>query len=278
MLNRIHMQPAAQQTGNYVIRGGRPGRERLRILHEAIAPGSRAFFEHTGIAAGQKGLDLGCGGGAVTLDLAHLVGRTGTVTGIDKDAENISFARKEAEALGLSQVSYQLADLEEWEGKSGYYDFAYSRFLLTHLAKPIDLVRKVRRSLKAGGRILLEDIDFAGHFCFPDCAAFDNYVTLYTAAVQRMGANPNIGPSLPLLVRQAGFQSVQLRVVQPVFQKGDGKRMASLTLQNIADTLIREQLATRETIASCLAELAEFEQDETTIMSLPRIFQVWAVK
>ncbi|MCB9291152.1 MAG: methyltransferase domain-containing protein [Lewinellaceae bacterium] len=272
------MTAKAKQHEQYIIRGGTPGRNRLEILNRAMAPTTRAFFNRCGLATGQHGLDLGCGGGAVTLGLAEIVGATGSVTGIDWDAENISFARRQAEKIGLSQVSFQEADLRNWESQPDTYDFAYGRFLLTHLADPGALCRKIYEMLKPGGRILLEDIDFTGHFCYPACQAFDDYVALYTAAVQQKGADPNIGPRLPIIARQAGFKEIQFNVVQPVFKTGEGKQMSSLTLENIADTLIRNQLASSKTVEACLAELRAFEQDENTLISLPRIFQVWAVK
>ena len=68
----------------------------------------------------------------------------------------------------------------QWEGESSQYDFAFSRFLLTHLPNPLELLRQVYLSLKPGGRMLLEDI---------------RYVALYTATVQHTGADPNIGPT-----------------------------------------------------------------------------------
>lgn len=166
------MPPKEQQDDPYIIRGGTPGRSRLEILHQALAPGTQAFFSRCGLAPGHQGLDLGCGGGAVTLDLARIVGPQGSVTGIDKDADNISFAQRKAAALGLSQVSYQQADVREWERKPDQYDFAYARFLLTHLSDPAALIQRIQRTLKPGGRILLEDIDFTGHFCYPACKAF----------------------------------------------------------------------------------------------------------
>jgi SAM-dependent methyltransferase len=150
----------------------------------------------------------------------------------------------------------------QWEGESSQYDFAFSRFLLTHLPNPLELLRQVYLSLKPGGRMLLEDI---------------RYVALYTATVQHTGADPNIGPSLPSLLQDAGFRHIQCTLVQPVFQRGEGKQISSLTLEFIAESLIHNQLASREAITTYLAELRAFEQDETTLVSLPRIFQVWAV-
>ncbi|MCB0583234.1 MAG: methyltransferase domain-containing protein [Phaeodactylibacter sp.] len=272
------MTATVQQSEQYIIRGGTPGRNRLEILNRALTPTTQAFFQRAGLTSGQHGLDLGCGGGAATLALAEIVGFNGSITGIDWDAENIAFARQRAETLGMSQAQYQQADVRDWERDADSVDFAYGRFLMTHLDNPAALARKVRRMLKPGGRILLEDIDFAGHFCSPACRAFDQYVEWYTEAARRRGADPNIGPRLPQLVREAGFRNIQFNIVQPVFQTGEGKQMASLTLENIADALASNQLASGEMVADCLAELRAFEQDENTLVSLPRIFQVWAVK
>lgn len=272
------MAATVQQREQYIIRGGTPGRNRLEVLNRALAPTTQAFFRRAGLVPGFHGVDLGCGGGAATLSLAEIVGPRGSVTGIDWDAENIAFARRQAETLGMSHVLYQQADVRDWEKNADSIDFAYGRFLMTHLDNPAALARKVRRMLKPGGRILLEDIDFAGHFCSPACRAFDQYVEWYTEAARRRGADPNIGPRLPQLVREAGFRNVQFNIVQPVFQTGEGKRMASLTLENIADALAGNQLASRDMVADCLTELRTFEQEKNTLVSLPRIFQVWAVK
>jgi hypothetical protein len=55
---------------------------------------------------------------------------------------------------------------------------------------------------------VVEDIDFRGHFCEPDCPAMWRFVELYTKAVERRGADPNIGPKLPGLLRRAGLEGV----------------------------------------------------------------------
>lgn len=270
--------PTYPHTDNYAIRGGRAGRERLQILHQALTPTTLEFFNRANIGPGQRGLDLGCAGGAVSQDLARIVGPQGSVTGMDKDPENITAARVMAKVLGLFQLKYKLADLEAWEAESDQYDFVYARFLLTHLSDPAALIAKMYTTLRPGGRVLLEDIDFRGHFCHPDNDAFYHYVALYTEVVKRLGADPNIGPRLPQLVQAAGFREMRFQVVQPVFHRGAGKQMSSLTLENIADALVREKLADEATINNYLTALRTFEADRNSLISLPRIFQVWAVK
>ena len=69
----------------YVIRGGQQGYERLKVLARAHWPGTSALLERVVLHPGMRCLDLGCGGGDVTLELARLIGPDGHVTGIDMD-------------------------------------------------------------------------------------------------------------------------------------------------------------------------------------------------
>ena len=92
-------------TGAYVIRGGVEGRERLRLLSAVMGPSTRALLAEVGIAAGSACLDLGCGGGDVTLELARALGPGGRVLGVDLDEIMVDMARREAEEQRLSNVS-----------------------------------------------------------------------------------------------------------------------------------------------------------------------------
>jgi hypothetical protein len=84
------------------------------------------------------------------------------------------------------------------------------RFLLTHVPDPAALLAALYRHVRPRGVVVLEDIDFRGHFYEPHCPALDRYVDLYTTAVRRRGADAEIGPKLPQLLRDAGFEDVQL--------------------------------------------------------------------
>lgn len=68
---------------HYLIRGGLEGRERLRLLGRVMRPTTMPLLERAGVTAGMRCLDVGCGGGDVTFDLASLVGITGSVVGVD---------------------------------------------------------------------------------------------------------------------------------------------------------------------------------------------------
>ena len=80
---------------HYIISGGAPGAERLRVLSLAMRSASLALLDRAGLSPGLEVLDLGCGGGDMTVDIARLVGPTGRVVGIDMDNRVLAHARSE---------------------------------------------------------------------------------------------------------------------------------------------------------------------------------------
>ncbi len=120
---------------HYLIRGGIEGRERMRVVGRVMRPTTLALLERAGVTAGMRCLDVGCGAGEVTFDLASLVGITGQVVGVDLDATKIDLARGDAEQAEVTNVEFRVADLTEGLGEAEY-DVVYARFLLTHLQRP----------------------------------------------------------------------------------------------------------------------------------------------
>lgn len=256
----------------YIIRGGFEGKKRLEVLARVMWPTTLRLLEQAGVGRGMSGLDLGCGGGDVTLDLARLVGDAGRVVGVDRDETNLELARRSAAEAELANVQFRRLNVEDWS-ESRQYDFIYCRFLLTHLADPRAVLRRMLAALRPRGVAVVEDIDNAGHFCCPPRASFDSYVRLYRAAAARQGADADIGPKLYGMLLDAGWRSVELSVVQPVFVSGEGKRLALLTLVNIADALLDEELISGPDLQAAIDDLARFTDDPHTLISLPRVFQ-----
>lgn len=258
----------------YVIRGGVEGRERLRLLSEVMGPSTRALLAEVGVPAGSTCLDVGCGGGDVTLELARAAGPAGRAMGVDLDETKIDIARREAEQQGYSTVTFEVRDLTTWE-PGDLFDVVSARFLLTHLADPGRLVSAMRRHIRPGGVIIVEDIDFRGHFAEPDCPALGRFVELYTKSVQARGADPNIGPRLPGLIRDAGFRDVQMRLVHPAALEGGIKLLTCVTLENIAEAVVADGLITEEKLRDTTEELYAFARDPHTVLGGPRVFQAW---
>jgi len=257
----------------YIIEGGEEGKKRLNVLSEILYDYTKSVIEEDGKITGKKFLDVGSGGGNVALMAAKMVGETGHVTAIDFDAEIVRLAEAEAKSQNVLNIQYAVTDAYKID-YNGEFDIAYSRFLLSHLEKPEMVLNNMLKSLKPGGRIIVEDIDFSGHFCYPPCSAFDAYIEYYITAAKNTGQNPTMGLSLFQLFKTAGINNIRVDVVQPFYNEGIGKWMAYFTMDKIKNTVIRQGLATAGIIEKVLSELKEFTENPDTVMSLPRIFRV----
>ena len=261
----------------YVIRGGLPGRERLKVLARIMRPTTINLFERIKLHPGMACLDVGCGGGDVTFEIARIVGSGGRVVGVDIDETKLELACREAVELKFPSIEFRLSEVGQIQAEAEF-DFVYARFLLTHLTDPGAAVRRMLTALRVGGVVAVEDIDFRGHFCYPDNLSFRRYVELYTQVVQRTGADPYIGPRLPSILLDCGCQNVQMNVVQPTGIEGEIKRMAPLTMENIADSVLAHGLALRQEIDQVINDLYVVAEDHRTVMSLPRVIQAWGYR
>jgi len=262
---------------HYIIRGGVEGRERLRILARVMQPATLSLLHRAGIRPGMACLDIGCGGGDVSFDLARLVGPTGTVVGIDIDEVKIEIARSEAAAQEIRNIEFRLANIGESEPEAEF-GFAHARFLLSHMPNPVEALAKIRRALRPGGILVVADTDFRGYFCDPDCSALWRYVELYTQTVRRRGGDANIGPRLPRLLAENGFENVQVSVAQPAGTEGEVKLVNALTMENITDAVLAEGLASRVEIDQIVAELYEFARAPGAVGSGPRVVEAWGYR
>lgn len=104
-------------------------------------------------AAGERILDIGCGCGQTTLDLARRVGASGYVMGVDVSQPMLNVARQAATRLGLANLELKLLDAQEGALAGLDMDAAYSRFGVMFFADPVKAFLNVRSALRMGGRL-----------------------------------------------------------------------------------------------------------------------------
>ncbi len=262
----------------YIIRGGQPGAERLKILARATWPATQQFLKRAGLREGMRCLDVGCGSGEISFRLLSMVGTSGDIVGLDADPDLVKIAQQVARQREV-KIDFRLFNIEDDDRlEPAIYDFIVVRLLLSHLNHPEIALAKLVEALRPGGILTAEDVDFGGHFSYPSCPAFERYVRWYEIAARAKGGDPCIGPRLLGMLREVGLREVKLHVVLPTFYEGDGKQMALLTLQNIREAVLQLQLATEAELDQTVAELEAFTQDLNSTMSLPKFFQLWGTK
>jgi SAM-dependent methyltransferase len=239
-----------------------------------MGPTTDALLRSAGVRPGMRCLDLGCGAGHVSRCLAGHVGTTGSVLGLDFDNVKLESARSSCAESGLGNVEFRSEDVTTWREQETF-DVAYGRFILSHLVDRPAFVRVLCRTLRPGGILILEDIDFTGCFCYPPNAAYTRYCELYHEVIGRRGGDANAGLQLYTMCLDAGLADVKVQLVQPLHTGLPEKGLSLSTLVNIGDAVVAEGLASAEELESTIAALTAFTDDPRSLVGVPRIFQVW---
>lgn len=121
------------------------------VVGNARAHGDSALSDHRP-EPGDRVLDIGCGLGDATLQLAELVGEGGHAHGVDVAERMIEGARADAEAAGVANVSFEAVDVQA-ASFADTYDYAFGRFGTMFFANPVAALRNVRAALRPGGRL-----------------------------------------------------------------------------------------------------------------------------
>ena len=132
--------------------------EQDRLIRQAmlLAPMTERLFREAGIGAGQRVLDIGSGLGDVPMIAARLVGASGEVVGIERDAGSLARARERVSAVGFRNVRFIQADVNDI-AIDGSFDAAVGRLVLNHFADPVAALRSVSRLVVPGAVVAFQE-------------------------------------------------------------------------------------------------------------------------
>ena len=124
------------------------------VLVAGAAPHGRRSLSLFGPEVGDVVLDVGCGFGDATIELARRVGPGGAATGIDVAPEFIELAREEARSHAVSTLTFRVADAEHFAPNTRY-DYVFGRFGTMFFERPLAAFRNLRGLLRPGGHLVM---------------------------------------------------------------------------------------------------------------------------
>jgi len=131
--------------------GGRHWTDRQEAQDAVLAPVSELLFGRAEVAAGERALDIGCGCGATTVELARRVGAAGQVLGLDLSAPMLAKARQRTPPG--APATFVAADATVHPFEAGRADLLFSRFGVMFFAEPARSFANMRKGLRSGGRV-----------------------------------------------------------------------------------------------------------------------------
>jgi len=193
-------------------------------------------------------LDVGCGPGTITADLASRVA-PGRVTAIEVTPSALSLARAEVGARGLDNVDFDVADVHALDLPDGAFDVVHAHQVLQHVADPVRALAEMRRVCRPGGVVAARDSDYAAFTWYPAMPALDEWLALYQRAARANGGEPDAGRRLLSWAQAAGFADVTATAsvwcyASPADRRWWGGMWADRILHSdLARQAVRENLA-----------------------------------
>jgi SAM-dependent methyltransferase len=200
-------------------------------------------------------LDVGCGPGTITADLAARVA-PGQVTAVEMTDDALDLARAEAQARGQSNIVFATSDVHALDFPDDTFDVVHAHQVLQHVGDPVQALREMRRVCKPGGVVGVRDSDYAGFVWFPQSPALDRWMTLYVTAARLNGGEPDAGRRLLSWAQSAGFDDITPTGSLWCFATPEDRDWWGGMW---ADRIVESAL-TRQLIDSGLATLAELEE------------------
>ena len=213
----------APQVANWNGVAGQRWVEHQKFMDRLLAPVSEALFAAIALKPGAHVIDIGCGSGDTTLDLARRVGPSGRVVGLDISAPLLRRARERAPRD--APVSFVEADATLYRFVPADADLLFSRFGVMFFADPVRAFANIRKGLKPGARL-----------CFACWRDGNQWASVPIEAVlPLLPPQPAADPDAPgpgafaaegkvaRILGAAGFSDTEARAVDLVFDVGAGQ-------------------------------------------------------
>lgn len=234
---------------------------RLALLNRLT---NAPFIEFLDLDDGASVLEVGSGLGILAREVSERV-PGGQVCGVEYASAQLALARSSARNLNFIQGdAHALPFIDE------RFDTVYCRYLLEHVANPLQVLGEMRRVLRPGGRALVQENNIPIITFYPECPAFESVWRKFAALQARLGGDALIGKKLFPLFKQAGFSEIRLSIQPEIHYAGTEtfRPWVENLIGNVAGgaaELERQGLATREEIEETIAEMRAFaERDDAS--------------
>ncbi|KIJ65055.1 hypothetical protein HYDPIDRAFT_110953 [Hydnomerulius pinastri MD-312] len=154
-------------------------------------------------------LDVGCGPGTITTDLARYVPQ-GRAVGIDNSAEVVEKAAALA-SEGGQNVTFEVGDIHKLNYPDASFDVVHAHQVLQHVTSPVEVLLEMKRLTKPGGIIAVRSVDFAAMTWYPEVEGLREWQQLYLDVARYLRGEPTAGRQLHAWAKRAGLDAEKVK-------------------------------------------------------------------
>lgn len=234
---------------------------RLGVQHQVWAEEAEKGWRLANFKSGQTILDLGCGPGYCTKELAFLTGEKGKVIGIDKSEKYIKFLAGVTKQYNLNIEAIH-DDFDAMQLKASSLDAMYCRWALAWIPNPKEVLKKVADALKPGGKMVLHEYyDWGLLQTEPRKEGLAKAIAMALKSFKDTDNEIDIGRYLPNILPEIGMKVIGFRPMSKIATPKNGAWQWPKTFfQSYFPRLVPQNYLTPEEVTEALRDLEELEK------------------
>jgi ubiquinone/menaquinone biosynthesis C-methylase UbiE len=253
---------------------------RLGFQNEVWSEYASRAWERAGFGPDQTLLDLGCGPGYATFELARLVGTRGKVIAVDASERFVRYLESQKDLRGATNIFTQLGNVQELQLPSGSIDGAYIRWVLCYLSKPESVIDAVAGALRPGGSLVIHDyFNYRGVVVAPHAEIFERIFHAVDRSFRAAGGDPDILSRVPAMILNSGLQIQELNPMIRIARPGSALwKWPETFLQNFLPHLRESGFITTAEMTEFQSEWEKRSRDPAAFFATPPMLELIAIK
>ncbi len=249
---------------------------RLGLQHQVWSSEARRGWEIAGFRPGQTLLDLGCGPGFCTTELAYIVGHTGKVIGVDLSPNYVAALKQQAELHSLP-IELRTCSFDEMEMQPNSLDGMFCRWALAWVPNPAEVLAKVQAALKPGGRMVIQEyFDWTTFQTEPPLPHLKKGIAAaYRSMKHGQPGDIDVGRRIPAMAEGLGLKVVSVRSMSKLARPTDLTWEWPYSFLNIyLPKLVERGLITEGEVAAALSDLKDLTAMPQGMILCPMMMEV----
>jgi ubiquinone/menaquinone biosynthesis C-methylase UbiE len=253
---------------------------RLGFQHQLWLAEAVRGWERAGFGPGDTLLDVGCGPGYVTLDLARLVGGLGHVIAVDMSQRFLQYLRAQIESRGIRNITTRLGDVGQLDVADESVDGAYARWVLCFVEQPEAVVAAVARALKPGCAFVVQDyFNYEAAVIAPKDEIFDHVFRVVGESFRIRKGNPSVGSYVPAMMEGCGLEVREINPLIRIARPGTALwKWPETFFQNYLSVLVEMELLSETEKETFERKWDERSRDPGAFFCTPPMIEVIGFK